>query len=497
MNKEENVRDVVFSGIAWKFAERFLAQGVSFVISVVLARILAPELYGTVAIIMVFIGIANVFTTGGFSMALIQKKDADEDDFSTIFYCTLAISFLLYGLLWILSPALSEFYNIPELKTLMRVFSLSILINSYNSIQHAYVSRNMIFKKFFFSTMFGTVLSGIAGIVMALGGAGVWSLVAQYLMNAVVDTLILSFTIHWRPRLVFKVSSFKVLMSFGWKCLAANLIGTIYNNLRALLIGKFFTSADLAYYNKGKSFPDMISGNLSATVFSVLFPAISNASDSLPKVKQMTRKVMRVSAYVIFPMMVGMAAVADTMVTLLLTEKWIACVPFLQFACLYSMFHLLTDINIQSINAIGRSDVVLRLEFIKKPVTLVIILCALQINVMAMGISLPLSSLFTMLINMYFSGKLIQYHFWEQMKDILSPVLYSAVMAVCVRVVRMLPLPLMLLLVVQVAVGCVVYIALSIVAKDESFYYLRAYLVDLYKRLRGHGEKKDAGEVSR
>ena len=482
MQKEDNVRDKVFSGIAWKFAERFLAQGVSFVISVILARILAPELYGTVAIIMVFIGIANVFTTGGFSMALIQKKDADEDDFSTIFWCTLIVSILLYGLLWILSPALAAFYNIPQLKTLMRVFSLSILINSYNSSQHAYVSRNMIFKKFFFSTMIGTVISGIVGILMALCGTGVWALVAQYLTNALIDTLVLSFTVRWYPRPVFKTASFRLLMSFGWKCLAANLVGTVYNNLRTLLIGKFFTSADLAYYNKGKSFPDMISGNLSSTVFAVLFPAIANASDNLPKVKQMTRKVMRVSSYMIFPMMVGMAAVADTMVTLLLTAKWSACVPFLQLACIYSMFHLLTDINIQSINAIGRSDVVLRLEFIKKPITLVIILCALRISVLAIGISLPLSSLFTMLVNMYFSGKLLAYPFREQMKDILPPVLYSTVMALCVCAVQMLPLPLPLMLIVQVAVGCIVYVFLSAAAKDESYLYLKTYLVDLCRR---------------
>lgn len=495
MQKEKNVRDKVFSGIAWKFAERFLAQGVSFVISVILARILAPELYGTVAIIMVFIGIANVFTTGGFSMALIRKKDADEEDFSTIFYCTLAMSILLYGLLWVFSPILAKFYNIPELKWLMRVFSVSILINSYNSIQHAYVSRNMIFKKFFFSTMFGTVLSGIVGIIMATLGAGVWALVAQYLTNTVVDTLVLSFTVHWRPRLVFSKKSYQELMAFGWKCLAANLIGTIYNNLRALLIGKFYTSADLAYYNKGKSFPDMISGNMSATVFAVLFPAISNASDSLPKVKEMTGKVMRLSSYVIFPMMVGLAAVADTMVPLLLTDKWNACIPFLRFACIYSMFHLLTDINIQSINAIGRSDVVLRLEFIKKPVTLIMILCALQINVMAIGISLPLSSLFTMLVNMYFSGKLIGYRFWEQVKDILAPVIYSAVMAASVWAVGMLKLPGMLLLIVQVAVGCVVYIGLSALKKDESFIYLKTYLVDFYRRLSGRGEGKNPGEV--
>lgn len=479
-----SVRDQVFSGFAWKFAERFCAQGVSFVVSVVLARILAPELYGTVSIIMVFISIANVFTTGGFSLALIQKKDADDADFSTVFYCTLVVSCLLYGALWLLAPVLADFYAIPELTTLMRVFSLSILINSYNSIQHAYVSRHMIFKKFFFSTLFGTLVSGVAGILMALSGAGVWALVTQYLTNAVIDTLVLSFTVRWRPKWIFSRKSFRRLMSFGWKCLAANLIGTIYNNLRSLLIGKFYTSADLAYYNKGKSFPDMISGNLSSTVFSVLFPAIANVSDDLAEVKRMTQKVMQVSAYIIFPLLVGMASVADTMVELLLTEKWSACVPFLQLACVYSIFHLLTDVNLQSINAIGRSDVVLRLEFIKKPVTLVIILCALQFDVMAIGISLPLSSFFSMMVNMYFNGKLIHYRFREQIADILPPILFSLVMFLCVYAMRALELPLLVLLVLQVAAGCVIYVGLSVLMKNDSFYYLKNYLTDFLRKKR-------------
>lgn len=477
-----SLRDRVFSGFAWKFAERFCAQGISFVVSVILARILAPELYGTVAIIMIFIGIANVFTTGGFSLALIQKKDADEADFSTVFYCTLVVSFLLYGALWLLSPVLADFYAIPEIEQLMRVFSLSILINSYNSIQHAYVSRHMIFKKFFFSTLFGTLVSGVVGIVMALSGAGVWALVAQYLTNAVIDTLVLSFTVKWRPRLLFSGASFRRLMSFGWKCLAANLIGTIYNNLRSLLIGKFYTSADLAYYNKGKSFPDMITGNLSATVFSVLFPAIANASDNLAEVRRMSRKVMRTASYIIFPILLGLAAVADTLVALLLTEKWLDCVPFLQLACLYSIFHILTDVSLQSINAIGRSDVVLRIEFVKKPVTLAIILIALQFDVMAVGISLPAASAFSMLVNMICNGRLLSYRFRDQLMDILPSFALSAVMAVCVYLMRMLPLPLLAVLILQVAAGCAMYVALSILTKNDSFHYLKNYLTDMLRR---------------
>ncbi len=481
-----SLRDRVFSGFAWKFAERFCAQGISFIVSVVLARILAPELYGTVTIIMVFIGIANVFTTGGFSLALIQKKDADEADFSTIFYCSLAISCLLYGVLWFLSPLLADFYAMPELTKLMRVFSLSILINSYNSIQHAYVSRHMIFKKFFFSTLFGTLVSGVVGICLAISGAGVWALVAQYLTNAVIDTLVLSFTVNWRPRLVFSAASFRRLMSFGWKCLAANLIGTIYNNLRSLLIGKFYTSADLAYYNKGKSFPDMISGNLSATVFSVLFPAIANASDNLSEVRRMTQKTMRVTAYIMFPVLLGLAAVADTLVTLLLTEKWLDCVPFLQLACIYSIFHIMTDVNLQSINAIGRSDVVLRIEFIKKLVTLVIILFALQFDVLAVGISLPVASFFSMCVNMYCNGKLISYRFRDQLADIFPPFALSAIMAVCVFAMRALPLPLLAILILQVAVGCVIYVGLSILTKNDSFYYLKNYLTDMMNKRAKH-----------
>ena len=481
MSDRSSVRDQVFSGMFWKFAERISAQLVSFIVSVVLARILVPEAYGIVAMVMVFINIANVFVTSGFSNALIQKKDADETDFSTIFYCSFAVSVVLYGVLFFTAPFIAGFYQTEELTSVLRVFSLKIVLSSYSSVQHAYVSKHMIFKKFFFATFFGTVLSGIVGIIMALNGFGVWALVAQYLVNSVVDAMVLSFTVKWRPRLLFSWNAAKGLMRYGWKLLCASLIGTLYGNLRSLIIGKYYTSEDLAYYNRGKNFPDLIMNNVVSTITSVLFPAMSNAGNK-EEIRKMTQKSIRMTSYIVFPMMAGMALVARPFVLVLLTEKWSNAIVYLQLVCLYNACHTITQTNLQAINALGRSDVVLKLEFIKKPVGILMLIAAIPYGVFAVALTLPLSAIFTMIVNMQPNKKLLSYGFFEQLKDLFPALFLTGGMSVVVYLVGMLPLANVLLLIVQMVVGGGVYILLSVVLKNESFSYLWKYVVSFVKK---------------
>lgn len=471
-NDSKQMNTQMLSGMFWKFAERILAQGTSFIVSIILARLMMPEDYGIVAIVLVFLNIANVFVADGFSQALIQKKGANETDFSTVFYCSFGVACVLYVILFVTAPWIAAFYDNELLIPVLRVFSLRVLMVAYDSVQHAYIAKNMMFKRFFLSTLLGTVISGVVGIIMAYHGFGVWALVAQYLVNSAVDILVLSVTVHWRPRLLFSVRAAKELMGFGWKVLAVNLVGTVYSNLRSLLIGKFYTEADLAYYNKGKHFPDLLMNNVASSITAVLFPALSKHNDDLAVVRKYTQKSIRVTAYIVFPLMVGMIAVAKPMILVLLTDKWIDCVFYTQMVCLYSIMHTITQTNLQAINAVGRSDIVLKLEFIKKPVSLILMLAALPMGTKAIAISLPVSSLFTMIVNMYPASKLLGYSVREQIRDLLPPLILSLVMALLIAPIQQLQIPMLLILVLQVLAGILIYIALSIISRNEVFFYL-------------------------
>lgn len=471
-----NTSEKVFSGMLWKFMERISAQLVSFTVSIVLARILMPEHYGIVAMVTVFINIANVFVTSGLSTALIQKKDADETDFSTVFWCTLALSIIIYIVLYLAAPLIAKYYKTDELIPVLRVFSLKIIISSYSSIQHAYVSRHMIFKKFFFSTLIGTIISGVVGIAMAFMGCGVWSLVAQYLVNSIIDTVILGFTVSWHPQFIFSWKAAKPLISFGWKVLAADLIGTIYNNFRQLLIGHYYSSTDLAFYNKGKQIPELISNNIDTTVSSVLFPAMSNAEGNVEKVKTMTRRSIKTTSYIIFPLMAGLSAVASPLINVLLTDKWADAVIYLQLICIARSINTVSTANLQAMRALGRSDVVLKLEFVKKPVGVLMVLVAIHYGVFWVAFTMPLYSVYATLINMLPNKKLMDYSIKEQLRDILLSAIISTVMAIIVVQLSQLGFSDIFTLIIQVVSGVLIYIGASELLKIEEYLYLKEFM---------------------
>ncbi len=462
----------VVSGFFWVFGERITAQFVSFVVSVVLARILLPSEYGVIALIIVFINIANVFVVSGLSTSLIQKKDANEEDFSTIFYCSLILSVLIYILLWFAAPFIADFYNSPHLTAYVRVFSIKILVSSYNSIQHAYVSRHMIFKKFFIATLFGTIISAFVGIGMAYMGFGAWSIIGQYLTNTVIDTLVLAVILPWRPRRMFNWKSAKSLISYGWKVLATDLLGTVFVNLRSLLLGKVYTTADLAYYNKGQQFPQLIGNNLDATITTVLFPAMSNKNDSTVEVRILTRRAIRIASYLIYPILGGLIAVAQPLVVVLLTEKWKPCIFFFQMLCISQGLTTVSNLNLQALKAIGRSDVTLKLEFVKKPVYLLFLVAGMYYSTYAVVISMVLYSFVGTTINILPNAKHLSYTFKEQLIDILPAVLVSAAVVAAALPLTLLPLNNYLILAMQIVVGAGVYVALSILFKVDSFFYL-------------------------
>ena len=351
--RNKDMKTTVLSSLIWRFAERCGAQGISFIVTIVLARLIAPEAYGTIAIINVFINILSVFIDSGMGSALIQKKDADELDFSSLFFFNMGMCCLLYCILFFSAPLIAKFYNNNELVPLVRVIGLFLIVSGIKNVQQAYVSRYMLFKRFFFSTLGGTLVSAIVGIAMAYAGLGVWALVAQSLSNAIIDTIILWITVKWRPVLQFSITRVKALFSFGWKLLCSSLLDTVYNNLRNMIIGKLYSAADLAYYNKADSFPNLIVNNINSSINSVLFPAMSSVQDQRETVKAMTRRSIMVSTYIMAPLMIGLAFVSEPLVSLLLTDKWLACVPYMRIFCITYMFYPIHTANLSAIKAMG------------------------------------------------------------------------------------------------------------------------------------------------
>lgn len=474
---EGNLRSKVISGLAWKFGERILAQLVSIVVSIVLARLLMPEDYGAVALVMTFITIANVFVVNGFGSALIQKKDATDTDFSTVFYINLVFSFIIYFVLFLIAPLFAHFYNLPVLEPATRVLALRIPIAAVNSIQQAYVSKNMLFKRFFFSTLFGTAISGVVGIWMAYLGYGVWALVAQYLTNVCVDTIVLWVTVKWHPIRAFSFISAKELIIYGWKLLAAGLLDTGYNELRTLLIGKVYSSYDLAYYNQGDKYPKIIVININSAISSVLFPVLSTMQEEKARVKYLTRKSIQVSSYVMWPMMLGLAVIAEPLVKLLLTEKWISCVPYLCIFCIsYGMWPIHTA-NLEALKAIGRSDLFLKLEITKKIIGLIALIISLQWGPIAIAVSLIVSGIIAVFVNGKPNTELLEYSFKEQILDLLHPFLIAVLMAALIYPLRMIVHSDVALIIASIVYGALVYALLSMIFKPEGFVYLRLLLL--------------------
>ena len=462
------------TNLLWRFAERCGAQAVSFLVSIILARLLAPEAYGTIALAMVFINILQVFVDSGMGTALIQKKDADDLDFSSVFYFNIAACLVLYAGLFLAAPSIAQFYGDPALTALVRALSLTVVVSGVRNIQQSYVSRHLLFKRFFFSTIGSTLASAVVGIAMAYAGFGVWALVGQSLSNVVTGTIILWATVPWRPKRMFSWQRLKGLLSFGWKLLVSALLDTGYNNLRNLIIGKLYSSADLAYYNQGDKLPNLVITNINTSIDSVLLPTMANEQDAPARVRSMTRRAIKTSTYVMAPLMMGLAACAEPLIRLILTEKWLPCVPFLRIFCITYMFYPIHTANLNAIKALGRSDLFLKLEIAKKIVGLTILLCTMWHGVMAMAYSLLLSSVLSQIINSWPNRKLLRYHYLNQLADILPALLLACAMGLAVYCIQFLGWGDLPTLCVQVPVGAALYLAGSALLRLDSFLYLRS-----------------------
>lgn len=483
-----SLKSKTISGLLWKFAERIGAQAITFVLSIILARLLSPSDYGAIAILLIFITIADVFVNAGFGSALIQKKDADNLDFSSVFYFSFLFSVFIYAVIYLAAPFVADFYNMPVLQSTLQVLALRIPVAAINSVQQAYVSRNMQFKKFFYSTLSGTAASAVVGITMAYNGYGIWSLVGQYLSNAVINTIVLFSVINWRPQLIFSLQRLKSLFSYGWKLLLSGLLDTGYQSLNSLLIGKFYTPADLAFFDTGKKFPMVIVTNINSSISSVLFPALASEQDKPERVKAHTRKAIQISSYIMWPMMLGMAACADNIVSLVLTDKWLPAVPYLQIACItYGLWPIHTA-NLQAINAMGRSDIFLKLEIVKKFVGISILIFTMQYGVLAIALGGILGGMISTFINAYPNGYLLKYSYWEQLRDILPSFLLAFVIAISLdyfnNYFNNYFNSEVVVIFIDIFLFIMAYILISRFFKFNAYIYLEQQILDLVKHRR-------------
>ncbi len=472
----QSYSEKAINGLSWKFLEAFFDDIVSFVVSVILARLLTPDDYGEIALVHVFVVVANVFVVNGLGTALIQKKNADEIDYSSVFHINLLFSLVIYLILYWSSPYIANFYKIKHLSLVLRVLGLRIPLAAIKSIQNAILSRHLQFKKMFLTTSIGIIVSAGVGIYMAYMGYGVWALVVQILVNAIIGTIVQGIVIRWFPRLVISWIRLKALIEYGWKILASSLIKTGYDQLSSLLIGKLYSAESLAFYSKGKKYPGLVVTNIDTSISSVLFPIISKNQDNPETVKRMLRKSISVSSFIITPILLGLAAVGDQLIALILTEKWLPSVPFLRLCCFYSCFHPIHNANLQALRAIGRSDIVLNLDIIKRGTGILFLIVLMRKGVMGIALAPLAVSLLATIINVLPNYKLINYSLKEQFQDWLPNVFLSIFMSFVVWRIQILVfnyyLSRFLSLLSGVIIGIIIYILIAKITDNKNFDYI-------------------------
>lgn len=480
-----DIKQKVMDGLFWKLLENGGAQGVQFVITILLARLLTPAEYGVVGIIMVFIIIANVFVQSGFSTALVQKKQADALDFSSVCYFELVLALVLYGALYLAAPRIASFYEIDVLEKIVRVLAIVLFPGAVISVQTAYISRQMEFRGLFLSTLAASILSGVVSVWMASAGYSVWAMVGQQLVYYFSLMIVLFVTVSWRPVPACSLARVRQMFAFGWKLLCASLLDTVFNNLYGLFIGKIYNEELLGSYNRGEQFPKLIATNLGAAIQAVLLPAFSSQQDDLSEVRKMVRRAIRLSSFLVLPMLLGLFAVADTLVLALLKEKWLICVPFLRIMCVSYCFWPIHITNLQAINAVGRSDIFLKLELVKKALSLLALLIGMRYSVYVLVILKAAQDFLCTFVNAAPNRKLLGYGILQQWLDVAPSLVLSAVMCLIVMAAgrALAGTAVWLRLFLQIAVGVGVYGALAWILRIESFGYLSG---SVKERVRNH-----------
>ena len=473
---EKVTKATVVKSLIWTFLEKGGSQGIQFIISIILARLLAPSEYGIVALITIFIQLATVFIQTGFGTALIQKKEADHVDFSTIFFLSLSIAVVCYTILFVSAPFIAAFYNQEILVNIVRVMGLSCFSTAFTCPQYAYIAKYMEFKKRFYGSTSANLISGVIGVILAYNGFGVWALVVQQLIYGYIAFGILFITVKWRPTWDFSFEKMKYLVKFSYKLLFSSLLSTVVGNLYGLIIGKFYSSSQLGIYDKGQHFPKFIATNLDGAIQTVSLPTLSAFGDARERQKQITRKFISLSSYVLMPCMFGLAAVAEPLVSVLLSDTWIGCVPYLQFGCITFAFLSINSSSLSAINAVGRSDIYLKLEIIKDIIIVGTLIVTARLGMKAIAIGQVVANLIVVLINILPNRKLLNYKLGEELKDFLPSLFLSIMMAVIIYPIQFLQLHNIILLILQVSGGILIYVLFSVALRFEPFFYIMNFI---------------------
>lgn len=472
-----NSKKSIAIGIFWTLSERFMSQIVSVIVTIILTRLLLPEDYGVISVITVIITILNVFMTSGFSASLIQQEDVGQIDYSTVLYFSVFLGIILYAGVFVCSPILADFYKLPQLELVLKVLALKIPLSALNSVQQAYVSRNMLFKKFFISTVSATIVSGVIGVTMAYNNYGVWSLVAQDLSNVVTISLVLWYSVGWRPTFQFSFLRLKKLFGFGVKIFIQTFFNTVYANIRSLLIGGFYSPTDLAYYTKGNQYPNLIVTNVDNAISKTMFPVMSREQNDLKKVKHLTRRTIQVSSYIMSPILIGFFVCAKQIVSIVMTDKWLPAVPYIRIICICLLIRASQTSILQAIKSIGRSDIVLRMDIPVRIFALIILIFTIRYGVIYIAISEIVVEFLALLIYSHYSFKLLNYSYFEIFSDFFKNIILSVIMGIFVYFVgENIALSTLVILVIQILAGIIAYLLLSVFFKNDSWKLCSSFL---------------------
>ncbi len=478
----------MIKNIVWRFLERISTQLISLLSSIVLLRLLEPSYFGTISIMLVFIIISELFVCEGLSTALIQKKDADMLDYSTVLIANLAISFILYAFLFCFSPLISKLFGngSTDFVFIFRMLSIRIFFYAVHSVQLAYIAKKMLFQKLFYVSLFSTVISMILTVIIAAKYKNIYSLVFQNLSYIIFMTVILMFSIKERPEIAFSRERFNSLYRFGSKVLQTALLIQSFEQIQSLIIGKHYSDKELAFFDKGKRFPYLIASNTNSSIVSVLFPKMASIQNDREKMKELTRQYLRYQSFFICPILLGLAAVAEPFVHIFLTDKWLPCVPLLQAFCLTYLFYPLHSSNNQATKAMGRSDIGFRVELIKKVITLIIFVFCINHSIQAVAYGMVFSSAIGCFFDGYPNISLFDYSFTEQISDFSKSFLISLVMSVSVYSLSYLPIKGITGFLIQIISGIMIYLFLSVITKNEEFRFIYANIKNYITKIRSN-----------
>ncbi len=475
----ENIKTSLF----WKLLERGCSQGITFIITILLARLLEPDEFGTIALLMVFINLMQVFIDSGLGSALIQKRNASDLDYSTVLYFNVFLCILMYGVMYLFAPLIAQYYKNMELTSVIRVLSIIILISGVKNIQISRVASMMEFRKLFYATSIGSFISAGVGIFMAYQGFGIWALVMQNVLNNLISTIMLWLVMKWIPLCKFSIKSLKQLASFGWKVFATSMINTIFDDISVLIIGKKYSTDQLAYYDQGRKYPQVIISNINSSIDSVLFPAMADRQTQAEELKNLIRRSIICSGYLLMPLMTWLAVCSKELVIMLLTEKWLPAAPYILIFCFFYVLYPFNTANINAIKAVGKSQWLVKLEFIKKTYSILILLATVNHGVLCIALGIMLNGFINFIVNALPLKKVADYRLVDEIKDIIPTVLISLVFGLVVYLSGYLPISnLFVSISVRTVLGFVIYLGLSHITKNAGYLYLKNVLCSYLHR---------------